>query len=70
MIQWGTHIVLKKAEPECNQASRVHFQFQEIQVREKHNPYRKTDPSRMWGTLQTTHLVSETPQGCGKEEGV
>lgn len=47
-----TALVIKKAELECNQASRVHFQFQEIQVREEHDPHKKIDTSRMWGILQ------------------
>lgn len=55
MTQRDTHIVLKKAE--SNHASRVHFQFQEIQVREKHNHQKETDPARMWGVLQANQPV-------------
>lgn len=62
--QWDTHIALKKAELECNQTSRAHFQFQEIQVREKHNPHKKTDPCRMWGILASGYGKEVRPLGA------
>lgn len=55
MIQLDTgHFVAKKAEPECNQAPRAHFQLQDIQVREEHDRHRQADPSGMWGVLQSS----------------
>lgn len=59
-----TALITNRAEPECNQASRVHFQFQEIQVREEHDRHKKADIPRMWGTWNSSMVWQRGEEGC------